>query len=73
MSAPKDNKNALKQQAGLQISFYLSAIDAAYIKRRLMRELNREPTRQEISKFARDKAKNGVWSAIKSEMDAIII
>jgi hypothetical protein len=73
MPAPKNNKNALKEATGLQINFYLSGVDVAYIKRRLTRELEREPTTQEMRHFARKQAKNGIYTAIKSEMPAVIL
>jgi hypothetical protein len=73
MPAPRGNTNATKKEQGIQINFYLSAVDVAYIKRRLRRELNREPTKLEIRKFAREQAKGGIYHAIKSEVPAIIL
>ncbi len=73
MPAPQGNLNACKQEQGIQMSFYLTHVDVAYIRRRLTRELEREPSKQEIRQFARSQAKNGIYAAIKSEVPAIIV
>lgn len=67
------NQNAAKEGTGFQVNFYLSGVDAATIMRLLARQLNREPTKQEMQKYAREQAKNGIWNAIKGELPAIII
>lgn len=75
--APHGNQNAVKpveaKKNGLQVNFYLSAEDASAIKRFLTRQNDREPTTQEIRRFAREQSKNGIWQAIKHDLPAIII
>jgi hypothetical protein len=73
MAAPQGNQNAAKEETGLSISFYLSGVDVAYIRRHLKAQLGREPSKKEIRKLARVEAKNGIWGAIKGEIPAIIV
>jgi len=73
MSAPKDNLNARKCGAGIQITFYIGSEETAAIRRLLTRSLKREPTKAEMLKYAREQAKNGIYNAVKGELPAIIV
>jgi hypothetical protein len=70
--APKDNKNALKDGAGIQVNFYLSGTDVAAIKR-VLAFRGIDVTDKEIRRFARNQSKNGIWQAIKGELPPIIL
>jgi hypothetical protein len=62
-----------EEDTGIVVTFYLKKGDGAALKRLLTRQLGREPTKQEMRKFATDQAKKGVWQAIKDELPAIIL
>jgi len=70
--APKGNQYAAKEDRGQTISLYLSATDMAFL-RRLLVERDEPHSDADCVKAAKRFAKNGVYQAIKSYMDAEII
>lgn len=55
MPAPKDNRNAAKEDKGIQVNFYLGANEV-----RAIREQSGAETDQEVRAYARELAKNGI-------------
>jgi hypothetical protein len=68
--APHGNRYAAKEGEGAGISIYLSQRDIAFLQR-MLQERGEDPARWR--KFARQFAKQWIYSKIKSYMDAEII